>query len=278
MKKVMKIKKEYTFTNNRQIWRIIPTQTDKLVIEERDTEKKEAFFNCVKIDSGKRVFKDLQLNEKYWIGIETVYKDIIYFHEFLKPDMPGHKGIIAFDINSQKISWRRDDYIFLFIYNDKVYCYQLKFEGRNFYTLDFKTGELIDNLGKNAVPINELREKNISNNNIEGCRFPEPFAASSDEDDRIRNILRNYKTERVITGNVEYLLVKNLILFNFHEVTDNGRLRNLFKAIEIDSGKVIFKEVLNDDTKTFVPDSFFLKDNLIFLLKNKVKIIVCLVC
>ena len=274
----MKIKKEYTFTNNRQIWRIIPTQTDKLIIEERDTEKREAYFNCIKIDSGKKIFKDFQLNEKYWMGVETVYKDIIFFHEFLKPDMPGHKGIITFDINTKRIIWRRDDYIFLFIYNDKVYCYQLKFEGRNFYTLDFETGELIDNLGEDAAPVNKLREKNILNNNIKGCLFPEPFIASSGEDDRIKNLLQNYKSEHVIVGNVEYLLVKNLILFNFHEVTESGRLRNLFKAIEIDYGKVIFEEVLNDDTKTFVPDSFFLKDDLIFLLKNKTKVVVCSIC
>jgi hypothetical protein len=271
----MKIKKEYTFTNNRQIWRIIPTQTDKLIIEERDTEKREVFFNCIKINSGKKIFRDLQLNEKYWIGIETVYKGIILFHEFVKPDMPGHKGIIAFDINSHQILWQRDDYIFLFVYDDKVFCYELKFEGRNFYTLNFKTGELIDSLGEDASPINELREKNISDNIAEGCLFPEPFDISSGEDERIKNLLQGCKEERVIMGKIEYLRVNNLILFNFHEVVDNGKLRNLFKAIEIDSGNVIFEEVLNDETKAFVPDSFFLKDNLIFLLKNKVKVIVC---
>ena len=271
----MKIKKEYTYTNNRQIWRIIPTQTGKLIIEERDTEKRVAFFNCIKIVSGKKIFKDIQLDEKYWIGIETVYKDIIFFHEFLKPDMPGHKGIIGFDINSQQILWRRDDYIFLFVYDDKIFCYELKFEGRNFYTLNFKTGELTNDLGEDASPINELREKNISDNIAEGCLFPELFDVSSGEDERIKNLLQGCKEERVIMGKIEYLRVNNLILFNFHEVVDNGKLRNLFKAIEIDSGNVIFEEVLNDETKAFVPDSFFLKGNLILLLKNKVKVVVC---
>jgi len=271
----MKIKKEYTFTNNRQIWRIIPTQTDKLIIEERDTERREVFFNCIKIDSGKKIFKNLQLDEKYWIGIEAVYNDVIFFHEFLKPDMPGHKGIISFDINSQKILWRNDDYIFLFVYDDKIFCYQLKFEGRNFYTLNFKTGELIDEMGEDADPINELREKNISDSMTEGCLFPEPFISSSVEDDRIKNLLRNYKEERVIIGNIEYICLKNLILFNFHEVAENGMLRNFFKAIDIDSGNIIFEEVLNAETKAFVPDSFFLKGNFVFLLKNKVKVVVC---
>ena len=271
----MKIKKEYTFTNNRQIWRIIPTQTDKLIVEERDTEKKEAFFNCIEIDSGKKIFKNFQLDEKYWIGIETVYKDIIFFHEFLKPDMPGHKGIIAFNIYSRQILWKTDDYIFLFIYDDKVFCYKLKFEGRNFYTLNFKTGELIKDLGDNAIAVNELRERNISDTPIEDCLFPVPFIPSSDEDQRIKNLLQNYKHGTVITGKIEYIRLNDLILLNFHEVINNGKLRNLFKAIDIESEKVIFEEVLNDETQAFVPDSFFVKGNFIFLLKNKVKLVVC---
>ena len=45
----MKIKKKYSFKNKRQIWRLLPTTTDKLVIEDRDTQNKEVFFNCIDI-------------------------------------------------------------------------------------------------------------------------------------------------------------------------------------------------------------------------------------
>jgi hypothetical protein len=39
----MKIKKEYRFNNNRQIWRLLPSG-NKLVIEERDINSKEVFL------------------------------------------------------------------------------------------------------------------------------------------------------------------------------------------------------------------------------------------
>ncbi|HUX92187.1 MAG TPA: DUF4905 domain-containing protein, partial [Ignavibacteriaceae bacterium] len=93
----MKIKKEYEYSNRRQIWRLIPTDSGKIIIEDRNVETKEAFFNCLDIYTGKKKFSNLQLDEKYWIGIETIYKDIIFFHKYLKPDMPGHIGIIAYD-------------------------------------------------------------------------------------------------------------------------------------------------------------------------------------
>jgi hypothetical protein len=110
----MKIKKLYEFTHKRQLWRILPTNTGKLLIEERDTQLKEAYFNCLEIDKGKKIFENIQLEEKFWIGIESVYRDIIFFHKYLKPDMPAHKGIIAFDINSASILWENMDYNFLF--------------------------------------------------------------------------------------------------------------------------------------------------------------------
>ena len=111
----MKIKKNFKFDNKRQIWRILPTETQKLVIEERDTEKQQVYFNCVELSNGKTLLKDFQLEEKFWIGIETIKNDIIYFHRFIKPDLPQHIGIIAFDLKSKSILWETDEYTFQFI-------------------------------------------------------------------------------------------------------------------------------------------------------------------
>jgi len=46
----MKLYSNYTFTNNRQIWRIIPGGEGKLVIEERDLATREVFFSCIEIN------------------------------------------------------------------------------------------------------------------------------------------------------------------------------------------------------------------------------------
>jgi len=80
----MNLKKKYIHNNNRQIFRLIPTDTDKIIIEERDTNEKQAYFNCLHIESGKKILKNLQLDEKFWVGIEAVYNDVIFFHKFQK--------------------------------------------------------------------------------------------------------------------------------------------------------------------------------------------------
>jgi hypothetical protein len=137
----MNIKKLYSYSNKKQIWRLLPTDTNKLIIEERDLDKKQVFFNCLQSDTGIKIFKNFQLDEKFWIGIETIYKDVIFFHKFTKPDMPAHKGIIVFDINNQKILWQNDELNFLFVSDDKLFCFQQNFENQNYSSLDFKTGK-----------------------------------------------------------------------------------------------------------------------------------------
>ncbi len=271
----MKIKKEYSYSNNRQIWRLIPTDTEKLVVEDRNIETKEVFYSCLDINTGKNIFQNFQLEEKFWTGIETVHNDIIFFHKFGKPDMPGHMGITAFDITTRKILWTNENHIFLFIWEDKLYCYNNTFEGRNFFTLDLISGELLDELGEDAASINILREKSFNSFDYENYLFPSPFNHEKVENSAVIKIISEIKKDNVITGSVDYAEFGDVLLLNFHEVMKDGSLNNLFMAIDIFKEKVIFKDVLNKNTKTLIPDSFFVKDKLIFLLKEKNELSVC---
>ena len=107
------IKKLYGFSNSREIWRLIPAGEEKLIIEERNKKTKEVYFNCIKIETGKKLLKSFQLKDKFWVGIETTHNDIIFFHRYIKPDLPTHKDIIAFDLIKKKILWENNDLTFL---------------------------------------------------------------------------------------------------------------------------------------------------------------------
>jgi hypothetical protein len=275
----MKIKKEYTFSNNKQIWRLLPAETGKLVIEERDTDLREVFFSCIDINSGKKIFNKLFIEEKFWIGIEKIYKDIIFFHKFRKPDMPGHLGIIAFDIMNKNILWRNEDYIFLFIYNDEIYCYKESAfggESRNYFKLKYKTGELLGDIDDNAVEISTLRERNLDEENLEDYHFTKQFIPETESSEEVKKFLNEERNQILISGKIDYILLQNLLFFSFHQIQPSGdELKNIFKAVDIDKGKVIFEEELNRGVKNFVPDSFFIKNNLLFLLKEKTELLVC---
>lgn len=271
----MKIENLYTFKNERQIWRLLLTSSDKLLIETRDTENKEVHFSCLDAFNGTPIFENLQLEEKFWIGIETTYKDIIFFHKFAKPDMPGHKEIIAFDINTQKILWQTDEYAFLFIYNDRLYCFKQLFEGQKFFALDSKTGELVEELESDYERIDDLSSKSEIENNYDDYLFPLKYSDEFIEGEEIQKIIKEKITGAEVAGDVEYNVYENILLMNFYNKVFEGSLINKFFAVDIDSKKELINIVLNSDANAFVPDSFFIYKNLLFLLKGKKEVLVC---
>ena len=268
----MKLKKKYTHNNKRQIFRLIPTNTGKIIIEERDTEKKLAFFNCLQIDTGKKIFKHLQLDEKFWLGIEAVYNDVIFFHKFVKPDLPQHNGIVAYDINHKRTIWEDKNRTFLFVKDEKIYAFQQRFEDREFVTLNYLTGEVIDELGIDSDAINLLRTDAINSEDFSIYRFPSSFDINSFGERRENEILSKLREEHIITGGIEYVLMDDLLLFNFHEVNPDNTLKNIFKAVDLSRKKYILEVTLNSRTNAFAPDSFFVKDDLLLLLIERTKL------
>jgi hypothetical protein len=269
----MKLYRNYTFTNKRHIWRIIPGGEDKIVIEERDPITREVFFSCLEKISGKVIIDSIQFAEKFWIGIEDVYKDVIFFHKYNKPDMPWHSDIIAFDINKKEQIWHSEEYTFSFVYDDILYCYQNKYEGRTYFKLNYLTGELIGSLGEDPIHISGL--KDLRKTEIyEGYKFPETLSNPSQE---IAIIADEIRTNEIISGKIDYLVIEDLLLLSYHKVLNDGKLQNCFKALEIHPKKVIFDEVLNNEITSYIPDSFFLINDLIFLLKDKDKLFVYII-
>lgn len=262
------MKKLYSYTNNRQIWRILPTDSGKLIIEDRDLNSKEVFFNCLSAESGKALFENFQLDEKYWIGIEAVHNDIIFFHKFIQPEMPQHVDIIAFDIKSQKILWDNKGISFLFIKDDKIYAYKAIFEGRDFFIIDLKTGR-VNEIKITPDEINFLHKESLESKSYEDYIFPQPYFGDEVLSVEIKNIFTMKKEESAIAGKIDYAVFGEALFFNCHIVQDDGTLNNIFFVFDIEKGKYIFEIILNEKIKSFIPESFFIKNNLLFLLKGK---------
>ena len=262
----MKIKKHFTYSSSHQIWRIIINEFDKLILETRDMKSKEFFFHCFDLNSGKTLFKNFQTEEKHWIGIDAVYKDKIFFHKFPKPDMPGHKEIIAFDINSKKELWKNDDLSFLFAFEDKVYGFKQGFEERFFYALDIRNGELAEDIGSDFEQINELQAKSEREKNWSNYRYPQNF---QNADEKLKEVIQKQIGTLSSEGDVEFQVVGDILLFNFHIIKENNLYDNLFFALDVNSGKELLNEKLNKDATSLFKDAFFIYKNFLFLLKEK---------
>lgn len=267
------MKKHFTYKSDKQIWRILISDSDKLILETRDLNTKEVFFNCYYLENGKNIFHDLQLEEKCWIGIEEIYKDIIFFHYFPKPDMPHHKGIIAFDIAAKNILWTNNEFSFLFVSNNKVYGFKQGFEERYFSSLDFLSGELIEEFGSDHKKINALQK--ISENEKDWSLYIYPKTFSNNEiDSRIVEAIQKQTKDTIIEGEVEYNSKSDLLFLNYHtKIFENGFV-NRFFVIDLNSNKVILSEILNANATALFTDSFFIYKKYLFLLREKNEVVV----
>jgi hypothetical protein len=259
----MKPAELYSFTNKRQIWRIIPSGVS-LIIEEREPESKQVFFNCINIETGRVIFRNYQTEEKFWIGVEAVYKDVIFFHKFSKPDMPGHKEIIAVDLYTQQTLWNTSEYTFLLALENKIYSYINLFEGRKYFVLDYMTGEVLESLADNQIDINELRYKSYDNEFFKDSFFPELCRI----DDPVVSIIFK-STGKPVAGRVECVNYNGYVFTSYHVEENKGVLKNIFNIVEISTEKIIFEEILNRKTQKFIPDNFFIKGDKLFLIKEK---------
>lgn len=271
----MKPYRNYLYTKGRDLWRLLPAGFNKLLIEERDRTSREAFYTCIELSSGKVLFENFQPGEKIWSGVEEIYKEIIYFHRYAKPDMPNHIGIIAYDINKGIILWQNDDFIFSFAANDKVYCFNTSFEGRKYYEIDYLTGEVIKDLGEDYELINSLSKKKKDDQLLNNYSFPETHIEGNDL--VIDELVAIAKKERVSAGKTDILKKDDLILTSFHTVNDNGSLTNHFICIDIFNKMIILEIVLNKELKAYIPDSFFMVNDLLLLLLDKEKLLVYLI-
>lgn len=254
----MKFIKEHFSYSGKQIWKILINNKNELLLEERDLEKRETFFSLFSLERGKLIIKKIQLDEKYWVGIELFNNEIIIFHKFTQPSMPVHKGIFVYELSSKKIIWKNEEYSFLKLENEKLYAYKQKFEDRAIAVFNIKSGELLENENPPIKEPNKLRESEEELRN--DMLFPEVGNIPAEFNSLINNIE---------SSNYEWLKHKNLLFYSYllKENEEPGKIR--IKCLEINSGKVIFTIDINEKSNFFMPDSFFIVSDYLITIINK---------
>ena len=267
-----KVKPAWEFKTSGNLWRILFSDSGRIVGEDREAVKKTVTFFCLNESTGEVLWSGLQLDEPWWIGIETIYGGIVYLHEYVKPDLPQHKKIIALDLETGKLLWKNEELQPLFVAEGKLYAAKDFFEKRVYVELNPTTGEIEREFVEEEGTVDFGRR--VEADRLHDLVFPEVFNEEVAGYSTLASLIRLYCDLLKLAGNIEYIERENLLFFNYHEqvgnrASESPRLMNRLKVVNADRKRLIYSEVLNENVLAPTPDSFFLKGRQLFFIKNK---------
>ena len=140
--------------------------------------------------------------------------------------------------------------------------------------MDYLTGNVVEDFGIDVTTINQIREKADEEFWKQNYLFPENFIRSKIANEEYQKYLQQILMNNLVKGEVSYLKIEDLLLFNYHEISKTNTLNNIFIAVDLSSNKILLKERLDKNLVNLMPESFFVKDNFLFLLVDKTKLLV----
>lgn len=267
-----KQKPDWTYAAPGIIWRILFSESGKIIGECRNQERKSVSFFCLNGENGSSVWEDLTLDEPWWVGIEAVQRNTLLLHGFVKPDMPQHKQIVAFDVDTGKQRWRNDELTYWFGQSHKVYAYRDTFERRIGYALNLQTGAIEETYDDGLEGLHQLRRRAFDEQDVGGFRFPEVLNVRSLESSVGAMVTKEIKGKSV-TGNVEFINERGYFLLNYYTLVagssvDSPIYDNHFVIFHMERKSMVFSDVLARNAKAPVPDSFFVKSPFVYFIKD----------
>lgn len=260
----------WTFSPRGKIWKVLFADGRTLVGEARDVEAKQASFFCVETETGAAVWENLSFPEPWWVGVDAIHRGVLFFHEFAKPDLPEHKRIRAVDLHTGKILWTNDDASFFFAYANFVYAEKKMFEKRVAVKMELLTGLEVEEIGDpdELMTLRRLAGEELHDDS--SVMYPELLeeAAERARADLIRPHLRAAQWRSLESVEMPGYLIASYHFPFERDATGRSLYSNNLIILEKKNGRKIFADVLNAETRAVVPDSFFVRNQTVFYVKE----------
>jgi len=191
----------------------------------------------------------------------------MFLHEFMRPDFPDHRKIIAVDLATGRELWRNEEYKFMFAYKDCVYAKKEMFESVAVNELDLHSGEIVRNLTDQSDYVKVLRETAEAQRPT-SVEYPRPL----DQGTHREAVMMHIDT-RTLAGDIEVIDTDTHLIVGFYQSVGRNpaepELDQHLKILEKENGSIVFSDVIMQKGKMPVPDLFFVHNHVLFYVKNQ---------
>jgi hypothetical protein len=240
------------------VWNTLSVpDTDLLIIEVRNEDKREASFSVLNVKQNKFELEYKVFEENWWIGLTAASPDVLLLHLYQSMDNPDEKGLLAWHIQDQRLLWKLDNFIFNYLDDSYLYGSFTKDESV-IQAIDLYTGKIKGNVRPTSV----LKENIL-------LQMPFQYIDGNVHFETVKSFLTSRLEVMPIMG-VEYLEYAHLIFISYHVFEKS--LAN-YLVVFTDEGELVLQEELDDEIKGLGLDTFFIRSGCLFFVRNKNELI-----
>lgn len=238
------------------VWNMVAHPSKSLLfLELRDENSRLASFSALDLPRQELLWNDLTFEEKWWISLADASGSILFFTVFTNTHNPDRKSLIAYDFETRKIAWWRNNFALSCVTPAGVYGMDLGMEKS--LVISLATGQ-----NDNHQPVLPVAR------NFPVFK-PLQYYPDSAHFETVSTVLA-LKCGMTAVSLIEYLEYQSLILVSFY-VQDTG-LAN-FLIVFNAGGELLLKEKIGDHLKGLGIDTFFVFSGYLFFVRNKSELV-----
>lgn len=241
----------YQFTG--AVWNIVAhSERAVLIIEARDEESKTVRFSAFDISSDTFLWKDFELEEKWWVGVSAAMDNVVLFTVYLDRQNPDRKSVVALDLITTNMLWWRNNFAYSAVSENVVQGTDTQ-AGMRFLPLNLRTGEPLEFRGELPGKENFL------------LRRPLQYLQESGHFETVAQFLKMRLGVQAVSA-IEYLETGGFVVMSFY--VNGGSLANYLIVVD-EAGTTYLSEKIGEQLKGIGLDTFFLFAGYLIFVKNK---------
>ena len=261
----------WSYTAGGVLWQIQTGSGRFLVGEDREIGRKETSFFCIERRTGQIFWRNVNPGDRWWIGVEAVTDDVVVFHGFASPDMPGHRSVTVADLESGAILWSNPDLRFLALKEGSITARVESHGKRQVVQVAVLTGEILKKFDPDVVEPCRLSTGEDSTG--DGVLLPAPVRDEAGREPAIVRCLNRYVTGGLQTAQVFLLDFSGLVLLQSSEPRmgqqeGHPNMRTVLKIVDMGDGRLMYSDILQERTSVASPH-FFVQDGVLYYVRER---------
>lgn len=229
-----------------------------MLLEVRNENMQEVRFSAFDYRTNHFLWRDVAILQSWWVGMAAATTDVLLLNLYLSTENPDNKALVAFQIHTRTILWRKDSFSFARLDgNSNVAGHNLAGELEP-VTVHLQTGLPIAN-------------ETIKHPLAETIAVTKPFQYADDQPyfETVKSFVAQ-KLQVTPLHRVEYLEYNNFVFVSYY--VQEGGLANYLIGVN-ENGEIVLHEKLGDALKGVGFETFFVLDQCLFFIRNKCELV-----